>query len=58
MLKNFIKCAEVAIEGGGQVSFEWPRRCTGWMRAELIQFVKQTPIICSGCRWLRMWNER
>ena len=39
LLKSFIKCAELCLSLGGEVSFEWPRDCSGWQRPELIKFI-------------------
>ena len=39
MLKNFIKTAELVISLGGEVSFEWPKSCLGWLLPELIEFI-------------------
>ena len=39
LVRRFIQLAEVAIAGGGHVSFEWPRDCTGWMLKPLTDFI-------------------
>ena len=39
LLRSFIKCAELCMSLGGEVSFEWPRDCSGWQRPELIKFI-------------------
>eukprot|EP00973_Karenia_brevis_P088506 12272806-Karenia_brevis.AAC.1 len=35
LLANFIWIAEEVLWNGGEVSFEWPRYCAGWMLPEL-----------------------
>ena len=39
MLKNFLETASLAISLGGEVSFEWPKSCRGWLLEELIAFI-------------------
>jgi len=41
MLKNFIETAALVINLGGEVSFEWPKSCLGWLLPELIQFITE-----------------
>ena len=38
-LRSFIKLAQEALDAGGEVSFEWPRHCAGWMLPELQEFI-------------------
>ena len=52
MLNSFIECAEIALSQGGEVSFEWPRYCLGWLRPELIDFITRNDlfsIFVDGC---------
>jgi hypothetical protein len=52
MLRSFIKVAELALSLGGEVSFEWPKNCTGWLRRELITFIarnKLYSVLVDGC---------
>ena len=52
MLKSFIECAELALSLGGEVSFEWPRHCGGWLRPELISFITKHnlfSVLVDGC---------
>ena len=52
MLKDFIECAELALANGGEVSFEWPRNCAGWLRPELINFIERNQLYTAnvdGC---------
>ena len=52
MLKAFIECAELALSLGGEVSFEWPRHCTGWLLEELIRFIHRNNLYAAdvdGC---------
>ena len=39
MLRHFLEVAEAILASGGQVSFEWPRHCSGWLHEELIAFI-------------------
>ena len=39
MLQAFIETAELALALGGEISFEWPASCRGWLLPELIAFV-------------------
>ena len=39
MLKNFLDVAALAISLGGEVSFEWPKDCRGWLLEELVAFI-------------------
>ena len=39
MLKTFIKLADQVLSLGGEISFEWPRYCTGWALPELNDFI-------------------
>ena len=51
-LNNFIACAEIAFAQGGEVSFEWPKNCLGWLRPELIKFITKhelLSILVDGC---------
>ena len=41
MLENFIVLADLVIELGGHVSFEWPRYCSGWLLPILISFIER-----------------
>ena len=41
MLADFLSLADLCISLGGEVSFEWPRNCTGWMLAKLQNFIKK-----------------
>ena len=52
MLKSFIGCAEIVLSQGGEVSFEWPRDCLGWLRPELIDFITRNDlysVLVDGC---------
>eukprot|EP00973_Karenia_brevis_P020818 2861549-Karenia_brevis.AAC.1 len=39
LLANFIWIADEILKNCGEVSFEWPRYCTGWMLPELVDFI-------------------
>ena len=39
MLARFIYLAEIVLKQGGEISFEWPRFCSGWRLPELIDFI-------------------
>ena len=52
MLRNFIKLADICLANGGQISFEWPRYCTGWLRKELLEFIHKYnlhSVFVDGC---------
>ena len=41
MVQDFIDCGDLCLSLGGEVSFEWPRTCTGWMLPKLNIFIKK-----------------
>lgn len=52
MVKDFVRLAERVIHLGGQVSFEWPSSCRGWLVPELLAFVakyKLNGALVDGC---------
>ena len=52
LLKSFIRVAERALALGGEVSFEWPRNCSGWLLPELVQFISKHGLftaLVDGC---------
>ena len=52
LLKSFIECAELALSLGGEVSFEWPRHCTGWLQKPLVEFIHRNNLYTAnvdGC---------
>ena len=55
ILRNFIKLADIVLENGGRVAFEWPRYATGWHLAELQNFIVKYNLFSSR---MRFWNER
>ena len=59
MLKHFIRSAEIVINKGGLIAFEWPRHCKGWLLKELQGFITKHNLIealCDGCAF-NMKNE-
>ena len=38
MLAHALRVADRIIERGGDVSFEWPKSCAGWLLPELVSF--------------------
>jgi hypothetical protein len=38
LLRHFITIAEVALQQGSEISFEWPDSSLGWLMPELVQF--------------------
>ena len=59
MLKHFIRSAEIVINKGGLIAFEWPRHCKGWLLKELQNFITKHNLIealCDGCAF-NMKNE-
>ena len=52
LLCHFLRVANAVIEGGGHVSFEWPRYCTGWALPELRAFIESNNLyeaLPDGC---------
>jgi hypothetical protein len=52
MLASFIVVAELALSKGGEVSFEWPKSCSGWLLPELIAFIVHNNLlnaVVDGC---------
>ena len=41
MLRSFIALADLALDYGGEISFEWPRHCLGWLRPEMLRFIER-----------------
>ncbi len=42
MVRDFMRVAQLALEQGGEVSFEWPHSCSGWLLADLIDFITRS----------------
>ena len=52
MVRRFITLAEIVLRSGGEVSFKWPRYCTGWRLPELVRFIakwKLYTLAVDGC---------
>ena len=52
MLKHFIQIAEVVLDQGGHIAFEWPKGAKGWMSPDLVAFMKRQKMYlaeCHGC---------
>ena len=52
MLESFIKVANIVLDGGGEVSFEWPRYCDGWKIQVLLSWILERNLFSStfpGC---------
>ena len=52
MLQHFIQIAEVVLDQGGHIAFEWPKGAKGWMLPELVAFMKRQKMYwaeCHGC---------
>jgi hypothetical protein len=52
MIRSFAKCAALCIQLGGEVSFEWPDNCTGWLQADLIKMIHELQlktVLVDGC---------
>ena len=41
LVKHFKLVAREVIQHGGNVSFEWPRHCSGWKLQELTSFIEK-----------------
>jgi hypothetical protein len=60
MLRHFIRSAEIVINKGGLIAFEWPRHCKGWILKELQNFISKHNLyeaLCDGCAF-NMKNEK
>ena len=52
MIRRFLRLAEVIVANGGEVSFEWPQHCTGWLQSELLDFITRFnlySVVVHGC---------
>ena len=52
MIARFIKVAEIILDQGGHVSFEWPRYCAGWIEEPLASWISSRQLYSScfpGC---------
>ena len=60
MLESFLATAALALECGGDVSFEWPHSCLGWKIPILLDFIKRHNLYTAtadGCS-LGMTNNK
>ena len=51
-VRNFERLGRAALNGGGSVSFEWPRFCDGWKDdtvKKMVASLKLQPIAVDGC---------
>ena len=48
MIKAFIELAEIVIERGGYVSYEWPAFCLGWEVGELCDLFRKHDFKAAG----------
>ena len=49
---SFKRIAKIALAGGGSVSFEWPRYCSGWKQPEVMNMIEElqlTAVDVDGC---------
>jgi len=52
MIRSFAKCAALCVELGGEVSFEWPDNCSGWLQRDLIKMIHELQlqtVLVDGC---------
>ena len=52
LFANFVRVAEVVREGGGHVTFEWPRNATGWGQRAVSNFISDFDLheaLFDGC---------
>ena len=49
MLKHFIQIAEVVLDQGGHIAFEWPKGAKGWMLPKLVAFMKRHKMYLAEC---------
>ena len=48
----FVELAALVVEGGGEVSFEWPRHCIGCAQVPVSRFIANFGLhegLCDGC---------
>ena len=52
LFSNFVKVATAVREGGGTISFEWPRYCIGWAQQKVLNFISSfnmSSVLIDGC---------
>ena len=52
MFHKFVAFAEAVRNGGGTVSFEWPRHCFGWVQKPVMEFIRNFQLekaLYDGC---------
>ena len=52
LIHSFIQVANIVLDQGGEVSFEWPRYCTGWHSKVLLNWIAERQLLSSvfpGC---------
>jgi len=52
MIRSFAKCAALCTQLGGEVSFEWPDNCSGWLQRDLIKMIHELQlqtVLVDGC---------
>ena len=55
MVRSFCEVAELCLSLGGEISFEWPRDCTGWCLEPLAALTHRHQLLFAdvdGCVFL------
>ena len=57
LFAHFIEVATAVRQGGGTISFEWPRYCLGWTKQPVLDFLaafNMSSVLIDGCAF---WHE-
>ena len=52
MFAHFVEVATAVRQGGGTISFEWPRYCLGWTQQPVLDFLSSfnmSSVLIDGC---------
>ena len=52
MIRSFAKCAKLCIQLDGEVSFEQPDNCSGWLQADFVKMIHELQlqtVLFDGC---------
>jgi len=52
LFSHFVQAATAVRQGGGTISFEWPRYCLGWTQQSVLDFIAKfdmSSVLIDGC---------
>ena len=52
LFSHFVQAATAVRQGGGTISFEWPRYCLGWAQQSVLDFISKfnmSSVLIDGC---------